>query len=146
MTINVNLHPLESTPTFSYLGCTIAYNNSDWAAVYNNLWKAQSHWVMVSGVLVKAGAMVQARVMFYKAVVQSVLVYRSEIWVIKDVMMKELEGFHNRINWRIAGKTERIVGKEGWECPRGVGPGSGGTVDHAGVHQASTGYHRGVNL
>ena len=35
--------------------------------------------------------------MFYKAVVQAVLSYRIEIWVIMDSMMKVLEGFHCRI-------------------------------------------------
>ena len=34
-----------------------------------------------------------------------------------DVIMKVLEGFHNRIARRIAGKTARKVGEEGWEQP-----------------------------
>ena len=49
---------------------------------YQNLRKAQRRWGMVLGVLVKAAVTVQAREMFYKSVVQAVLLYRSDIWVI----------------------------------------------------------------
>ena len=76
VTIKVNLDPLESVSTLSYLGRTVAFNNSDWAALYQNLRKAQRRWGMVLGVLVKTGATVWARAMFYKAVVQAVLLYR----------------------------------------------------------------------
>ena len=72
---------------------------------------------MVSGVLSKAGVTVQVMAMFYKEVVQVVMLYGSEIWVITDVMMKVLEGFHHRIDKRIMGKTVRKVGAEVWECP-----------------------------
>ena len=69
---------------------------------------------MVLGVMVKAVATVRSMVMFYKAVVHAVLIYRSEIWFIADSMMKVLEGFHNCIAWRIAGKTARHIGAVLW--------------------------------
>ena len=43
---------------------------------------------MMSVVLVSVCKMVQSRVIFYKAVVQAVLLYGSGIWVVKYVMMK----------------------------------------------------------
>ena len=55
------MYPLYSVSTSPYLGRTIAFNNSDWADLYQNLSKAQRHWVMLSGVLVKAGVKVRAR-------------------------------------------------------------------------------------
>ena len=64
MIIRANLDPLESVSTFSYLGCTTAFNNSYWSVLYQNMGKSQSNWVMVSWVLVKAGTTVQARVVF----------------------------------------------------------------------------------
>ena len=76
--------------------------------------KAQRHWYMVSGFLVKAWATVRARVVFYKAIVQAVLIYGSEIWVVTDSMMKVLEGFHNFISLIIMGKTSQHVRSEGW--------------------------------
>ena len=50
---------------------------------------------MVSGVLVEAGMTLRYTVMFYKAVVQAVLLYRSKRWSITDTMMKLMEGFHH---------------------------------------------------
>ena len=45
---------------------------------------------MVLGVLAKLGETVWGRAIFYKAVVQKVLLYRSKIWVIKDYTMEVL--------------------------------------------------------
>ena len=60
---------------------------------------------MVLGELVKAGATVDVREMFYKEVVQVVRMYLGESWFIMDVMMKVLEGFHHCIARSTAGKT-----------------------------------------
>ena len=46
---------------------------------------------------------VQARLIIYKVVVQTVLLYRSKIWVLIDVILKVLERFHHRVAWRMAG-------------------------------------------
>ena len=60
---------------------------------------------MVPGDLVKAGKTVRAREVFYKSVVQAVLICGSEIWFITDAMMKVMEVFHHRITWIIRGNT-----------------------------------------
>ena len=60
---------------------------------------------MVLGVVAKSGATVRAGEMFYKAVVQVVLIYRSERWVTTDSIMKVPEGFHHRIYQSITGNT-----------------------------------------
>ena len=46
-----------------------------------------------------------------------VLLYRSNIWVIMDEIMKVLEVFHHWTARRITGKTDRCIGEEGWESP-----------------------------
>ena len=38
--ISVNSEPLEPVAYFPYLGRKVAYNHSDWSALYQNLWKA----------------------------------------------------------------------------------------------------------
>ena len=53
--------------------------------------------------------------MFYKAVLQAVMIYGSEIWVITYSMMKVLKGFHHQINQSIMGKIERNIRMKGWE-------------------------------
>ena len=90
MTTKVNIYPLESFSIFPYLVRTILYNNSDRAALYQNLKKAQMRWGMVLGVLVKTGGTVRSRAIIYKGVVQVVLIYGREIWVITDSIMKVL--------------------------------------------------------
>ena len=50
---------------------------------------------MVSGVLVKVGSTVRDREILYKKVVQEVLIYGNESWVITGKMTKVLEGLHN---------------------------------------------------
>ena len=69
---------------------------------------------MVLWVLVKVGMTFQVRVMMYKAVVQTLLLYGSGIWFITDIMMKLLDSFHHSISRRIAGKTTRSIGEEGF--------------------------------
>ena len=59
---------------FPYLGCTILFNNRDWAAIYQNLRKSHRNWGMVLGLMVKAGGKVWSREFFYKAVVQALLI------------------------------------------------------------------------
>ena len=48
----------------------------------------------------------------YKAAVQEVLLYGSEIWVVTDVIKIVLEVFHHRITRRIVGmKLQRCDGR-----------------------------------
>ena len=49
----------------------------------------------------------QARVVMYKAVVQSVLLYGSKSWLVKGAMLKVLEGLHNQVVIIIMGMMER---------------------------------------
>ena len=57
--INANtLPPSEASP---YLGLTITFNNSNWAAVYLNLRKDRMRWGMIARVLERTGATVRAR-------------------------------------------------------------------------------------
>ena len=60
----------------------MAFNNSDWAAVYLNLRKYWRRWEMIVRVTESTGATVRAFVEMYKAVAQLVLLYRSESLVV----------------------------------------------------------------
>ena len=69
---------------------------------------------MMLGVLVKAGINVRSREIFYKLVVQAVLMYRRDTWVVTDAMVEVLEGFRHRIARRIMGKMPRQFREKGW--------------------------------
>ena len=45
--------------------------------------------------------------MFYKATIQAVLLFGSETWTLTPTAMKQLEGFHVRAAWRMAGPNNR---------------------------------------
>ena len=50
------------------------------------------------------------RLMMYKVVVQTVLLYGSDSWVVTAVMLEFLEEFHPRVAHQIAGISDRQVG------------------------------------
>ena len=90
MAIRVKLNPLEAKASFPHLRRTVTYNNSDWEELYSNMWKSQRRWGMVANVMGKMGALIKAQLMMYKAAVQVVILYGSEIWVVTDVVMTVL--------------------------------------------------------
>ena len=45
--------------------------------------------------LVKMGEMVPSRAIMYKALVQTVLIYWSECWLVMDAILKVLEGLQH---------------------------------------------------
>ena len=56
--------------------------------------------------------------MVYKAVVQSVLLFASETWLLSQPMLKALEGFHQRVACSIAGKQPYLDRRTGeWVYP-----------------------------
>ena len=64
-------------------------------------------------VINKMGTTVQDREMLYKVVFHTVLLYRSESWMIMGELMKVMEAFHHRIARRIIGKKVWRVREEG---------------------------------
>ena len=58
--ILVNLNPLKETISFPYLGRIVTHNNSDWVALYSNVWKSHRRWIMVAKVLGKTGVPIKA--------------------------------------------------------------------------------------
>ena len=58
--------------------------------------------------------------MFYKAIVQSTLLYGCEMWVITPQIQQSLDGFHHRIARSITHRKARLVGDK-WVYPL-IGP------------------------
>ena len=61
------------------------------------------------------GETVRSREMMYKAVVQTVLIYGSDSWVVTDVILKVVDGFHHQVAWRITGMSAWQVKEVEWE-------------------------------
>ena len=63
----------------------------------------------------KTGLPIKAQKMIYKELVQAVILYGSERWVVTDAMMTVLEGFHHRISGRIERMTSGRDDDGEWE-------------------------------
>ena len=53
LSVRVNLELIYTMAAFPYLGSTVAFNNSNWAALYGNLRKAQRRWGVLAKVMMK---------------------------------------------------------------------------------------------
>jgi exonuclease III len=98
---------LEAVDSFRYLGRPLVADSSDWLAVTYNIKKARCRWAQVSRVLTKQQINPRIAGFFYKAVVQSVLLYGSETWSLYRQSINALEGFHNQVARKISRQTIR---------------------------------------
>ena len=111
---------LECVESFRYLGRPLSATDSDWLAIRRNLNRARQKWAMISRILSREGATPRVSGLFYKAVVQSVLLYGSETWVLDKAKLQALSGFHNRVARRLSGRMPRFrpgPGAGTWEYP-----------------------------
>ncbi len=108
---------LERVEVFKYLGRLLAYDNNDTQAVRNNLKKAQSVWVRLSRTIRAENAPPRVCGVFYKATVQSILLFGSKTWNSSPVSLKSLEGFHIRSAWGMAGKRPQKRQDGKWTYP-----------------------------
>ena len=99
---------LETVPVFKYLGRHLSQDNSDWPAVLYNIKKARKRWAMVRKVLVRDRASPRVSGYFYNAVVQSVLLYGAETWVLTDPLIRRLDAFHHGVARQITGRRARF--------------------------------------
>jgi hypothetical protein len=103
-TFTVYDEELKRVEVFKYLGRLLAYDDNDTQAGRNNLKKAQGVWARLSCTIRAENASPRVCSIFYKATVQSILLFGSKTWNLSPVSLKSLEGFHIRAAWRMAGK------------------------------------------
>jgi hypothetical protein len=88
----------------------------DWPAVVRNMAKARQRWAYISRILRREGATPRILAMFYKAVVQTVLLFGSASWVLTPSMLGKLEGFHRQIARWLMGRAPVYLRSEGtWQ-------------------------------
>ena len=113
-----NDETLKRVEVFKYLRRLLTQPDEDAQTVRANLVKARKCWARVSRVLRGEQASPRVSAVFYRAVVQSVLLYCSESWVLTPALLARLEGFHVRAAWRMAvrHKPRRGLGGQ-WSYP-----------------------------
>jgi hypothetical protein len=117
-TFHANGEELGRVKVFKYLGWLISFDDADNQAIGSNLRNARGCWSQVSCVLRAENATPKTCGMFYKATMQVVLLYRSEMWSLSPSSMKHLEGFHIHAVWRISGKRPERNENGSWTYPR----------------------------
>ena len=93
---------LEQVEVFKYLGRLLAQDDDDIQAIRAQIRKARATWSRVGQVLRGEHTPPRVAAKFYKAVVQALLLYGSETWVLSPTMLARLEGFHIRAAYRMA--------------------------------------------
>jgi hypothetical protein len=111
---------LERVEGFKYLGKLLAYNNNDTQAVRGNLKKVRGVLARLSRTIRAENASLRACGKFYKATMQSILLFGSKTWNLSVVSLKRLEGFHLRAAWRMAGKRPKKLPDGTWTYPKSV--------------------------
>ena len=96
---------LERVEVFKNLGRLMTMDDTDTQAIRSNLTKARKAWKMISRLLRSENMKPRVCGMFFKAVVQAVLLYGSETWVLTDSALRCLEGFYYRAACRMARKN-----------------------------------------
>jgi hypothetical protein len=108
---------LERVEVLKYLGRLLAYDDDGTQAARGNLKKVRGIWARLSRTIRAENAPPHACGIFYKATVQSILLFGSKTWNLSPVSLKCLEGFHLRAVWRMAGKRPKKLPDSTWTYP-----------------------------
>ena len=101
----VNGENINMVEQFNYLGRVLASNDNDLKAVESQLVKARRVWGRI-GKVIKKKSFSNPKIMsiFYKVIVQTVLLYGSESWVLGTQIKNKVNSFHHRCSRFITGK------------------------------------------
>ena len=113
----VNGTPIKRVKEFKYLGRILSDTDTDTAAMDYNLQRAREKWGRIGRILSKKSFDAKSMGTFYKTIIQSVLLYGSETWVISNYMMKTLRSFHRRCARYITGKHIWKDEEDNWHHP-----------------------------
>ena len=90
--------------SFKYLGWVLRAADDNWQAVVGNVWKARKSWAWLTRILVLEGASPMVLGLFFKAIVQGVILFGSETWVLNPHMGRSLGIFQNMLARLIMGR------------------------------------------
>ena len=84
--------------------------DDDWPAVVGNLVKARKSWGRLSRILSREGADKRVSGNLFKAVVQAVILFGAETWVLTPRIEQSLESFLHGAARQITGRKPRRGG------------------------------------
>ena len=93
--------------SFRYPVRVILAAEDDWPEVVKNLSWSRAVWRRMTRILSREGVAPWVSGFFFKAVVQAVLIFGSETWVVNPRMVKALGGFQVQLARRLTGRLPR---------------------------------------
>ena len=84
----------ENVTTFRYMGRYLDQTDDYWLSVWGNTMHVRSVWGRLGKLLRREGSEPKVLEIFYRLVVQTILLYGSETWVILAAREKTVEGIH----------------------------------------------------
>ena len=85
---------IKGVGRFKYLGKMLDQSDDDWKSVLHNIRKARQVWGRLGKLLRREWAELTVPEKFYLTVVQAVLLFGAETWVLTEIMIQRLEGAH----------------------------------------------------
>ena len=92
----------------------ISAADDDWPAVVKNLSQARKVWSRMPRILSREGVALRVSGLFFKFVVQAVLLFGAETWVVTPRMGKALGGVHTRVARRMTGRLPQRTPDGRW--------------------------------
>ena len=117
MAFEVYGQKIKSVPRFTYLGRVMTAGDDDWPVVAGNLAKAQKSWGRMQGILRREVTTPRISGNFFKAVVQQVLLFGAETWVVTPKMEQALSAFLHGAARQLTGRQARRDKDGEWHYP-----------------------------
>ena len=113
MSLTAYVVPLAQVTSFKYLGRVLAadYNGP---AVVRSLRRARQEWAQLTRILSREGVYSQALGQIYLVIVQSIMLYGLDTWVLTPPMKRVLGGLYHRVSRRLTGRKTHIGRDGGW--------------------------------
>ena len=109
--------PLEIVTSFKYLGRLLTATDDYFIDVIVNLQKAQKSWYHLSSILGGYGEEHIIIGCFYLAMVQSVLLFSAETWVVTLQIVRLLGSFHHKVERRMVVIQPQRRTEGSWDYP-----------------------------
>ena len=107
--------PLVTVTAFKCLGQIFTASDDNYPVVVGNLRKALKSWTRIERILIREGAIPRVSGIFFKAVVQAVILFPLEIWVMTSRMVRALGSFQHRVARWITGRQPHRKVDGSWE-------------------------------
>ena len=127
---------VENIPIFWYMGISLDQTDDDWPSVWRNIMHSRLVCGRLGTLLRWEGEDTKTLESLYREVVQAILLYGLEAWVLLTSMSKRLEGTHTELLKLIMGKRVRSLGDRTWETLRTGGRGKSVGED---IHRVTSG-------